>query len=108
MDSWIIAKGILEAAAVIVGLFVAFAAVVWIGLGVTYVFAMLDLARERLWGIVVGLFRSSTSKTLTNEISVPPPVAAKTPEEIRLEGRRKRRTFLRKQYADQINSGKPE
>ena len=100
-------RSILEAIAVLVGLFLAFTAVMWIGLGIAYLFAMLDSARERLWGSVVALFRRFTSKK-TNEIPVPRPVAAKAPEEIRLEDRRRRRTFLRGQYADRINPGKSE
>ena len=99
MDSWTVAKGILEAIAVLVGLFVAFAVVMWIGLGITYVLAMLDLARKRLWGSVVGLFRPSA-----NEMPVPPPVSVPpTPEEIRLQERRHRRATLQSRYADQIN-----
>jgi len=101
MDSWIVAKGILEAIAVLVGLFVAFAAVMWIGLGITCVLAMLDIARKRLWESVVALFRPSAK-----EIPVSPPISESTPQQLRVDLRMARRIFLRKHYADRINSEK--
>jgi hypothetical protein len=49
MDSWTIALGILEAAAIVVGLFVAFAVSVRIGLVVLGGIAMLGQGVERSW-----------------------------------------------------------
>ena len=58
-------------------------------------FAVLSLSAK--------LFRSSAVKTVAE---IPPSVPEPTPEQIRSEHRKERRIFLRKHYADRINSEK--
>lgn len=85
--AWEIAKGIVLAVFILVGLFAALAAVMWAGLGIMCLIAMIGQLLQRL-----------AQPKPPKPLATPPPIQTLTP-------RQERRIVLRKRYADRINFG---